>query len=69
MSAHYALILAALVLPGARKGVAITGGDFYGPPLAILREDCVETQREVSGEKRLYRGQGLALAWLLGTEP
>jgi hypothetical protein len=55
-----------LAEPG--KGIAITDGDFYRPSLTILREDGVETQREVGGEKRLYRGQRLALTWLAGTE-
>jgi len=41
---------------------------FYCPPLAILGEDRFKTQREIRGEKRLHSGQGLALAWLVGTE-
>ena len=53
--------------PKPGKGIAITDGDFHGPPLAILREDRFETQREVGGEKRLHRRQRFALAWACGT--
>jgi hypothetical protein len=66
---HHALALPALVLPETCKGIAITDGDFDRPPLAILREDRFEMEREVGGEKRLHLGQRLALAWLYGSGP
>ena len=48
VSPDHALMFTALVLPETGKSIAITDGDFNCPLLAILRENRVETQREIS---------------------
>ena len=67
VGSHDALDRAALILPPAREGVAIADRDFYGPAVAILRQDDCQGQREVGGEKRLDRRRWLAVAGLSAT--